>query len=32
MLEDLLIVGKGIDKKNSNLFDDEVGGVEHPEL
>lgn len=26
MLEDLLIVGKGIDKKNSNLFDDEVGG------
>lgn len=32
MLEDLLIVGKGIDKKNNNLFDDEVGGGEHPEL
>lgn len=31
MLEDLLIVGKGIDKKNNNLFDVEVG-VEHPEL
>ncbi len=26
MLEDLLIVGKGIDKKNNNLFDDEVEG------